>query len=509
MFHPIFFIFNLYNKSQIYFEKQMKRILTKKNSVVLQEISNSDEITLQLGYSLGGITYKIDNGNVKFYLKNDYFYKNCIFSADLPLNIDGKEYDADTIAEALGDIFATGGGGGGAVSSVNGKTGNVVLTAEDVDAYTKGEVDGLIDGIQTDIDGINEELDSIEETIGGYNDAISGLQDDVENLEQDFSDLETTVREHSNRINQNEADIAALQTASSTHLVASNIKAGTNIAVSVSGNDVTVSTVGIPTSEALEDLEEQVDANTTAIEGIQQELTNQEHFRGYFATNNEIQSLTGKNGDFAYSAQSGTKWAYNNSWADTHEAVPDKTVEKSTTVPLMDGTATIGTSNKYAAADHIHPTDTSRASQSDLTALSTQVQSNTTAIGNKANQSDLNALTQTVNGHTTAIQAETTRAEAAESALRNSIPTVPTNVSAFTNDAGYLTQHQSLDNYYTKSEVDDAIDNVEVDLSNYYTKSESNSRFALKFTDVDDIQLVSQLPLEPDARTLYLIPSDL
>lgn len=30
----------------------------------------------------------------------------------------------------------------------------------------------------------------------------------------------------------------------------------------------------------------------------------------------------------------------------------------------------------------------------------------------------------------------------------------PTNVSAFTNDAGYLTQHQSLDNYYTKSEVD-------------------------------------------------------
>jgi hypothetical protein len=34
------------------------------------------------------------------------------------------------------------------------------------------------------------------------------------------------------------------------------------------------------------------------------------------------------------------------------------------------------------------------------------------------------------------------------------IPTVPTNVSAFTNDAGYLTQHQSLDNYYTKSEVD-------------------------------------------------------
>ena len=33
------------------------------------------------------------------------------------------------------------------------------------------------------------------------------------------------------------------------------------------------------------------------------------------------------------------------------------------------------------------------------------------------------------------------------------IPTVPTNVSAFTNDAGYLTQHQSLDGYATEQWV--------------------------------------------------------
>lgn len=62
----------------------------------------------------------------------------------------------------------------------------------------------------------------------------------------------------------------------------------------------------------------------------------------------------------------------------------------------------------------------------------------------------------------------------------------PTNVSAFSNDAGYLTQHQSL--------------------ADYYTKSESDNKFALKFTDVDDIQMVSALPSNPDSRTLYLIP---
>ena len=41
---------------------------------------------------------------------------------------------------------------------------------------------------------------------------------------------------------------------------------------------------------------------------------------------------------------------------------------------------------------------------------------------------------------------------------KTEIPTVPTKVSAFTNDAGYLTQHQSLDNYYTKSEINTSLE---------------------------------------------------
>ena len=52
------------------------------------------------------------------------------------------------------------------------------------------------------------------------------------------------------------------------------------------------------------------------------------------------------------------------------------------------------------------------------------------------------------------------------------IPVVPTNVSAFTNDAGYLTEHQSLANYYTKTETDQAIDDAlaDIDLSDYVDK---------------------------------------
>lgn len=638
----------------------MKRIVSNNNYVQLEEFNiYTNRYVLQLGFALSGLTYKIENRNVKFYLKEDYFYKNSVWSADIPLEIDGKTYTQENIADGLAALFGQTGGGVAGVVSVNDKTGIVKLTAEDVDAYTKEEVDDLINQINSEIDalehtvnGHTQDIDTINSEIVAINGNVEVLEGKVTALETDNVANKTDIQNLKDSVSALRERVTTLETAAANNLVASNIKSGTNISVSVSGNDVTISTVGIPTVEGLAELEEQVSANTTAIEGIQQEITGKEHFRGYFATNAEIQELTATNGDFAFSAESGTKWAYNNNvWTDTEKAVPDKTVEKSTTVPLMDGTATIGSSNKYAAADHIHPTDTTRASQSDLTALETQVQANTTAIGNKANQSDLNALSNglsekansadlatvatsgsyndlndkpvipdttnlatksevdavkayyidfavlTTQGITDAVwdgivaainahrpiyaglgnryytaeclyqdgsniirmtasdelnhffylftkrgtndysftyetrpyttQAEKDAWSAKQDALVSgtNIKTIngksllgegnieiqggaggqqqadwnqtettavdyiknkPTNVSAFTNDAGYLTRHQSL--------------------ADYYTKTESDNKFALKFTDVDNIKMVSALPSNPDSRTLYLIP---
>lgn len=61
-------------------------------------------------------------------------------------------------------------------------------------------------------------------------------------------------------------------------------------------------------------------------------------------------------------------------------------------------------------------------------------------------------------------------------ATKAEIPTVPTNVSAFNNDAGYLTQHQSLSAYSTTQEMNTAISQAtsgKVDTSAYaaYTAS--------------------------------------
>ena len=539
----------------------MKRIVSNNNYVQLEEFNiYTNRYVLQLGFALSGLTYKIENRNVKFYLKEDYFYKNSVWSADIPLEIDGKTYTQENIADGLAALFGQTGGGVAGVVSVNDKTGIVKLTAEDVDAYTKEEVDDLINQINSEIDaleqtvnGHTQDIDTINSEIVAINGNVEVLEGKVTALETDNVANKTDIQNLKDSVSALRERVTALETAAANNLVASNIKSGKNISVSVSGNDVTISTVGIPSVEGLAELEEQVSANTTAIEGIQQEITGKEHFRGYFATNAEIQELTATNGDFAFSAESGTKWAYNNNvWTDTKKAVPDKTVEKSTTVPFMNGTATIGLSNKYAAADHIHPTDTTRASQSDLTALETQVQANTTAIGNKANQSDLNALSNGLSEKANSADLATVATSGSYNDLNDkpSIPDTtnlatkselnakqdalvsgtniktinnqsilgegnieiqggagkqqqadwnqtettavdyiknkPTNVSAFANDAGYLTRHQSL--------------------ADYYTKSESDNKFALKFTDVDNIKMVSALPSNPDSRTLYLIP---
>lgn len=49
---------------------------------------------------------------------------------------------------------------------------------------------------------------------------------------------------------------------------------------------------------------------------------------------------------------------------------------------------------------------------------------------------------------------------------------IPTKLSQFTNDAGYLTQHQSLNNYYTKTEVDQTIENA---IAEYDYSANSNT----------------------------------
>ena len=75
--------------------------------------------------------------------------------------------------------------------------------------------------------------------------------------------------------------------------------------------------------------------------------------------------------------------------ADNAQATADEAIEligqvsgatPSDATPLVDGTATPGTSSKYSRGDHKHPTDTSRASAADLDTLQDQVNNITVPV---------------------------------------------------------------------------------------------------------------------------------
>ena len=113
---------------------------------------------------------------------------------------------------------------------------------------------------------------------------------------------------------------------------------------------------------------------------------------------------------------------------------------------------------------------------------------------------------------------------------------IPTNVSAFANDAGYLTDHQSLTNYYTKTEVDaltsdfitsipaEYITESELDAKGYITEQQDLSAYALKSeipsldgyaktADLSVYALKSEIPdvsaYQTEAQVIALIQSNM
>lgn len=123
-------------------------------------------------------------------------------------------------------------------------------------------------------------------------------------------------------------------------------------------------------SASIEEIGSQSEVLKSDVEGIQQQIREESHFRGYCSTIEEIVEIEATPNDFAYCAETGTVWVYNGEeWVATDEVVPDQMTPASNTTPLMNGEASVGKENAYARGDHRHPTDTTRASVADLNKL--------------------------------------------------------------------------------------------------------------------------------------------
>ena len=152
----------------------MKQIKTLSNSFVLVETDSNGKVLNELGFRKSGLSYLIKNNNIKFYLTEDYFYKNVVWSADLPLSVDGVEYDINTIQQALKKIFINEKDGGGSeitvdqaldtgstnpignqavAKAVNNLSEQIAQNTRDImDRYTKAQTNSLLASYYTKLE---------------------------------------------------------------------------------------------------------------------------------------------------------------------------------------------------------------------------------------------------------------------------------------------------------------------------------------------------------------------
>ena len=115
-----------------------------------------------------------------------------------------------------------------------------------------------------------------------------------------------------------------------------------------------------------------------------------DNLKGLFATKTEMSSKSDKSHTHTISDISNLQSTLNgkaNSSHGTH-------VSYSTTAPIMDGTASVGSASTVARSDHKHPSDTSRAAQTDLDILSE-------IVSGKANSGHAHTISNITNLQTT------------------------------------------------------------------------------------------------------------
>ena len=147
------------------------------------------------------------------------------------------------------------------------------------------------------------------------------------------------------------------------------------------------------------------------------------------------------------------EWVTNKGYLTTHQSLSD--YAKKTDIPNMDGYAT-------------------------KTELSTKQDK-----GDYALKSDIKPIPSVLSAFNNDVGYLTTHQDLTPYAKKTDIPSLEGYATKqWVTDKNYLTQHQSLEDYYTKSEVDNKFKDfsgvTSTDLTKYYTKVESDGKYATK-----------------------------
>ena len=131
---------------------------------ITNNASIANNLTANTITTISGNIYKTNTSGAKVIWSDEKGAANGVASLDadskipstqLPLatnaTVGAVRGDGTTTSVNSSGVISVIGGGTGAVTSVNGKTGTVVLTASDVNAYSETEVDDLLDAKQDTI----------------------------------------------------------------------------------------------------------------------------------------------------------------------------------------------------------------------------------------------------------------------------------------------------------------------------------------------------------------------
>lgn len=263
--------------------------------------------------------------------------------------------------------------------------------------------------LETNVDTNTENINTLQTQVKTNTGNITTNTEDINTLKSNVSELQTNVEDNTENITtinsnviQNTNDIQSLTTRVTA--AENNITENTT---NISNNTQSIGNINTTLenqADSISVLETQTEtnrvttqANTVAIQGLVNQFDTYHHyFQGYYEHTADIQELEAERGDYAYNGETNTIWVFDTVWSDTFDPIPSDMGGKTQTTPLMDGEASVGSENYYAAGDHRHPTDITRASAEDLTAHINNktnphsVTKEQVGLGNVDNTSDIN-----------------------------------------------------------------------------------------------------------------------
>ena len=279
----------------------------------------------------------------------------------------GKEDGIDTTIPKLNTLEET-------INTNKTETDKSIADLTKTVSNNKEELQKSINTNSSNISQLQTDVQTLETNVDTNTEDINTLKSNVSELQTSVEDNTQTIATMNSSITQNTNDIQSLTTRVTT--AENNITENTT---NISNNTQSIGNINTTLenqADSISVLETQTEtnrvttqANTVAIQGLVNQFDTYHHyFQGYYEHTADIQELEAERGDYAYNGETNTIWAFDTVWSDTFDPIPSDMGGKTQTTPLMDGEASVGTENYYAAGDHRHPTDITRASVEDLTA---------------------------------------------------------------------------------------------------------------------------------------------